>query len=78
MLIIIKEWLNNLLIRLIVIFSAFFIRPNKIKKALKFLLLRTINNNDGMSINSTFISLKQLSSRLLSRLNFVPLKLAMY
>lgn len=64
--------------KLVTIFLAFFTKLNKIKKALKFSLLKTINGSDGTSINSTSISSQFSLSGLLSELNSVSLKSAIY
>lgn len=74
----IKEWLNNLLVRFIAIFSAFSIRSNKVKKTLEFSLLKTMKIGDRRSISSVLILFKPSLSRLLFGLNFVFSKLAIY
>lgn len=45
-----KEWLNDLLVILMAKSSIFFTKPNKVKKALEFLLLRIIDGGNGTSI----------------------------
>lgn len=59
-------------------FWAFFIRLNKLKKALKILLLITLYSGDGIFIYGASILFKVALSRLLLRLNSVLLKSAIY
>lgn len=50
-----------------IIFFVFFIKPNKIKKTLKILLLKTVDSANRIFISNTFILSKFLLSKLLSR-----------
>lgn len=73
-----REWLNDLLAKAVAISSAFSIRPNKVKKASKFLLLRAADGGNGTSIISAFILSKSLLSKSLSEPDLIPLKFAIY
>lgn len=73
-----REGLNNLLARVVAISVAFFIKLNKVKKALKFLMLRVANGSNRTSIISASILSKFLLFKSLSELDSISSKFSMY
>ena len=61
-----REWLNDLLARVVATSGVFSSRPNELKKVLEFLLSKDIDGGNRASIINTFISSKFLLSRSLS------------
>lgn len=70
-----RKWLNNLLARVVVIFSSFSIKPHKIKKVLEFLFLKTANRGDKMYIIRALILFEAQFSKLLFKPDFISLNL---